>query len=126
MKRIISTAEAPEAIGAYSQATTAGELLFTAGQIPLTPDGEMLAEESVAVQTRQCLENVKGILESEGLSTQHVLKTTIYLDDIGDFEEMNEAYGEYFADNPPARSAFEVGALPKGAAVEIEAIATTE
>lgn len=126
MKRIISTAEAPEAIGAYSQATTAGELLFTAGQIPLTPDGEMLAEESVAVQTRQCLENVKGILESEGLSTQHVLKTTIYLDDIGDFEEMNEAYGEYFADNPPARSAFEIGALPKGAAVEIEAIATTE
>lgn len=126
MKRIISTSEAPEAIGAYSQATTAGDLLFTAGQIPLTPEGELLADESIAVQTRQCLENVKSILESEGLSTQHVLKTTIYLDDIDEFEGMNEAYAEYFADNPPARSAFEVGSLPKGAAVEIEAIATTE
>lgn len=126
MKRIISTSEAPEAIGAYSQATTAGDLLFSAGQIALTPEGEMLADEPVAVQTRQCLENIKAVLESEGLSTQHVLKTTIYLDDIAYFEEMNEAYGEYFADNPPARSAFEVGALPKGAAIEIEAIATTE
>ncbi|MDL5362740.1 RidA family protein [Halalkalicoccus sp. NIPERK01] len=126
MKRIISTSEAPEAIGAYSQATTAGDLLFTAGQIALTPEGEFLGEESVAVQTRQCLENIKAVLESEGLSTQHVLKTTVYLDDIDDFDEMNGAYGEYFADNPPARSAFEVGALPKGAAVEIEAIATTE
>ncbi len=126
MKRIISTSEAPEAIGAYSQATTAGDLLFTAGQIPLTPEGELLADESIAVQTRQCLENVKSIHESEGLSTQHVLKTTIYLDDINEFEGMNEAYAEYFADNPPARSASEVGSLPKGAAVEIEAIATTE
>ncbi|WP_122088958.1 Rid family detoxifying hydrolase [Halalkalicoccus subterraneus] len=126
MKRIITTSDAPEAIGAYSQATTAGDLLFSAGQIALTPDGEMLANESVAVQTRQCLDNVTGILESEGLSTEHVVKTTIYLDDIADFDEMNEAYGEYFADDPPARSAFEVGALPKGAAVEIEAIATTE
>jgi 2-iminobutanoate/2-iminopropanoate deaminase len=126
MKRVISTSEAPEAIGAYSQATSSGNLLFTAGQIPLTPDGELLDAESVAVQTRQCLENLKGILENEGLSTQHVLKTTIYLDDIEDFEEMNDAYGEYFADNPPARSAFEVGSLPKGVALEIEAVATTE
>lgn len=126
MKRIISTSDAPEAIGAYSQATTANGLLFTAGQIPLTPDGELLADEPVAVQTRQCLENVEAILDSEGLSNQHVLKTTIFLDDIDDFEEMNEAYGEYFVDNPPARSALEVGSLPKGVALEIEAVATTE
>ncbi|MCL7417792.1 MAG: Rid family detoxifying hydrolase [Halalkalicoccus sp.] len=126
MKRIISTSEAPEAIGAYSQATTAGDLLFSAGQIALTPDGELLDDRSVAEQTEQCLENVEAILASEGLSLDDVLKVSVFLDDIDDFEEMNEAYGEYFADNPPARSAFEVGALPKGAAVEIEAIATTE
>jgi 2-iminobutanoate/2-iminopropanoate deaminase len=126
MKRIISIDDAPEAIGAYSQATTANGLLFTAGQIALTPDGEFLGDEPVAVQTRQCLENVKAILESEGLSTQHVVKTTVFLDDIDEFDGMNEAYAEYFEDNPPARSALEVGSLPKGAAVEIEAIATTE
>jgi 2-iminobutanoate/2-iminopropanoate deaminase len=126
MKRIISTDDAPEAIGAYSQATTANDLLFTAGQIALTPEGESLVDEPVAVQTRQCLENVKAILENEGLSTQHVVKTTVFLDDIDDFDAMNEAYAEYFEDNPPARSALEVGSLPKGAAVEIEAIATTE
>lgn len=126
MKRTVSTSEAPEAIGAYSQATATNDLLFTAGQIALTPEGEFLGDEPVAVQTRQCLENVKAILESEGLSLQHVVKTTIYLDDIDDFDEMNEAYAEYFADNPPARSALEVGSLPKGAAVEIETVATTE
>ncbi|MFC7008891.1 RidA family protein [Halalkalicoccus salilacus] len=126
MKRIIRTGDAPEAIGAYSQATTANDMLFTAGQIALTPDGELLADEPVAVQTRQCLENVKAILESEGLSMQHVMKATVFLDDIDDFDPMNEAYGEYFEDNPPARSAIEVGSLPKGAAVEIEVVATTE
>lgn len=126
MKRVIDTSDAPEAIGAYSQATTTDDLLFTAGQIPLTPEGETLADEPVAVQTRQSLENVKAILESEGLSMQHVLKTTVYLADLDNFEEMNEAYGEYFTDNPPARTALEAGALPRGVALEIEAIATTE
>jgi reactive intermediate/imine deaminase len=123
MKRIIETAEAPAAVGAYSQATTDGNLVFTAGQIPLTPDGELLDEEPIEVQTRQSLENVKAILEEEGLTIQDVLKTTVLLDDITDFEQMNDAYKEYFQDNPPARSAFEVGNLPKGVSVEIEAIA---
>jgi len=123
MKRIIETPDAPEAVGAYSQATTDGNVVFTAGQIPLTAEGESLADEDIATQTRQCLENVKAILEDEGLTMQDVLKTTVLLDDIDDFEAMNDAYSEYFADNPPARSAFGVAALPKRAAVEIEAVA---
>lgn len=123
MKRTISTDDAPQAVGAYSQATTTGDLLFTAGQLPLTTDGELLDDESVAVQTEQCLENVEAILEAEGLSLDDVLKTTIFLDDIEDFEEMNETYGEYFEESKPARSAVEVGAVPKDAALEIEAVA---
>lgn len=123
MKRIISTPDAPAAVGAYSQGTTDGNLVFTAGQLPLTSDGELLDEEPVGVQTRQSLENIRMILEAEGLSMQDVLKVTIYLDDVDTFEEMNEAYAEYFQDNPPARSAIEVGAVPKGAAIEVEAIA---
>lgn len=126
MKRIISTDDAPAAVGAYSQATTNGNVLVTAGQLPLTTDGELLDDESVAEQTRQCLENVEAILESEGLSLENVLKTTVYLDDIDDFDEFNDAYSEFFRNDPPARSAIGVGAVPKGAAVEIEAIATTE
>lgn len=123
MKRVIDTAEAPAAVGAYSQATTEGSLVFTAGQIPLTPGGDLLDDEDVAVQTRQSLENIKAILEEEGLNMQDVLKVTVFLDDIEDFETMNDAYSEYFQDNPPARSAVQVGALPKGVDVEIEAIA---
>ncbi len=123
MKRVIETNDAPAAVGAYSQATTDGNLVFTAGQIPLTPDDELLDDEPIEVQTRQSLENVKGILEQEGLTMQDVLKTTVLMDDIAEFEQMNEAYREYFQDNPPARSAFEVANLPKGAGVEIEAIA---
>ena len=126
MKRTISTDAAPDAVGAYSQATTNGELLFTAGQIALTPDGELLADADVATQTEQALENVMAILDSEGLDATSVLKMTVFLDDIGDFEAMNEVYATYFDDEPPARSAIEVGALPKGAAVEIEAIAALE
>ncbi|WP_231186295.1 Rid family detoxifying hydrolase [Haladaptatus sp. DYF46] len=126
MKRTISTQDAPEAVGAYSQATTNGDILFTAGQIPMTPDGDLLDDEEIAVQTRQSLENVKGILEEEGLTMQDVLKVTVFMDDIEDFDEMNESYQEYFQDNPPARSAVEVANLPKGVGVEIEAIASTE
>jgi 2-iminobutanoate/2-iminopropanoate deaminase len=121
MKRTIETPDAPAAVGAYSQATTDGDVLFTAGQIPLTPDGELLDDEPIATQTRQSLENVKAILEAEGLTMQDVLKVSVYLDDIDDFDAMNDAYKEYFQDNPPARSAIEVGSLPKGAGVEIEA-----
>ncbi len=123
MKRIISTPDAPEAVGPYSQGTTNGDLVFTAGQIALTPDGELLDDEPIDVQTRQCIENIKNIIESEGLTLQDVLKTTVFLGEITDYETMNEAYTEYFQDNPPARSAFEVADLPAGAKIEIEAIA---
>ena len=126
MKRTISTDDAPAAVGAYSQATTGGSVLITAGQLPLTTDGELLDDEPVAEQTRQCLENVAAILEAEGLSLDDVLKTTVFLDNIDDFEAFNEAYSEFFESDPPARSAVEAGAVPKGAAVEIEAIATSE
>ncbi|MDS0295751.1 Rid family detoxifying hydrolase [Halogeometricum luteum] len=126
MKRTISTDDAPAAVGAYSQATMNGDVLITAGQLPLTTDGELLDDESVGRQTEQCLDNVAAILESEGLSLDDVLKTTVYLDDIDDFDAFNESYGEYFDEDPPARSAVGAGAVPKGAAVEIEAIATTE
>jgi reactive intermediate/imine deaminase len=126
VKRTISTDNAAAAVGAYSQATTNGDVLITAGQLPLTADGELLDDESVGRQTEQCLDNVAAILESEGLSLDDVLKTTVYLDDIDDFDAFNESYGEYFDEDPPARSAVEAGAVPKGAAVEIEAIATTE
>ncbi|GAB7089838.1 Rid family detoxifying hydrolase [Halorubrum luteum] len=100
------------------------DLLFTAGQLPLTVDGELLDDESVAVQTRQCLENVEAILASEGLGLEDVLKVSVFLDDIEEFDEMNEAYAEFFDASPPARSAIEVGNVPKGAAIEVEAIAT--
>jgi reactive intermediate/imine deaminase len=126
MKRVISTNDAPEAVGAYSQATTNGEFLFTAGQLPLTTDGELLDDASVDEQTRQCLENVSAILQSEGGSIDDILKTTVYLDNIDDFDEFNQAYSEFFDEEPPARSAVEVGRVPKGAAVEIEALAVIE
>jgi reactive intermediate/imine deaminase len=123
MKETVSTDAAPAAVGAYSQATTNGDVLFTAGQLPLTTDGDLLDDESVATQTEQCLENVEAILESEGLGLGDILKTTIYLADIEDFDEMNETYGSFFDEEPPARSAVEVGNVPKGAALEIEVIA---
>jgi reactive intermediate/imine deaminase len=126
MKRVVSTDDAPAAVGAYSQAVTTGDLVFTAGQLPLTTDGDLLDDESVADQTRQSLRNVEAILEAEGGSLDDVIKTTVYLDDIDDFDEFNEAYGSFFESDPPARSAVGVGDVPKGAAVEIEAIAAIE
>jgi reactive intermediate/imine deaminase len=126
MKRTISTDAAPAAVGAYSQATTNGDLLFTAGQIPLTPEGEMLVDASIAEQTEQALDNVVAILDSEGATPADVLKVTVFMDDIDDFEEMNETYATYFASEPPARSAVEVANLPKGAGVEIEAVAVLD
>jgi len=125
MKRIVETDAAPAAVGAYSQGTTDGSLVFTAGQIPLTPAGEMV-EGSIGAQTRQALENVTAVLDAEGATLKDVLKVTVYLADIADFEAMNGVYEDYFDNEPPARSAFEVGALPKGAGVEIEAIASVE
>ena len=125
MKRIVSTDAAPAAVGAYSQATTNGDLLFTAGQIPLTPEGELLDEEPIDVQTEQALDNLVAVLEEDGLGPEDVLKVTVFLDDIDDFDAMNETYQGFFDDEPPARSAVGVDELPKGVGVEIEAIATT-
>ena len=124
MKRTISTDDAPEAVGAYSQATTDGSTLYTAGQIPLTPDGDLYADADIATQTELALDNVTAILTAEDLAAEHILKTTVFLADIDDFDAMNETYETYFAAAPPARSAVEAGALPKGVGVEIEAVAT--
>ena len=126
MKRVISTDEAPAAVGAYSQATTDGNVVFTAGQLPMTADGDLLDDESVATQTEQSLSNIEAILAEEGLDMSDVLKVTVFLDDIEDFDEMNDTYSDFFDEEPPARSAVEVGKVPKGAAVEIEAIAANE
>ena len=125
MPRTISTDGAPAAVGAYSQATRSGDLVFNAGQIPLTPEGGDLTGEPPAIQARQCLENLASVLEAADSGLEHVLKTTIYLADVRDYDEVNEAYSEFFDTEPPARSAVGVAALPKGAAVEIEAIAET-
>ncbi|MDT3437149.1 Rid family detoxifying hydrolase [Haloarcula sp. 1CSR25-25] len=126
MVRPIATDDAPAAVGAYSQATTNEELVFTAGQIPANPDGEVLADTPIADQTERALDNVQAVLAAEGLEMSDVLKTTVLLDDIENFEAMNEVYATYFDENPPARSAFEAAALPKGVGVEIEAIAANE
>ncbi|WP_306053531.1 Rid family detoxifying hydrolase [Natronococcus wangiae] len=126
MKRIISTDEAPAAVGAYSQATTDDSLVFTAGQIPLTADGELLDDEPIERQTEQALDNLVAVLEEGGAGVEDILKVTIFLDDIDDFDAMNETYAGYFDDEPPARSAVEVAALPKGVGVEIEAVASLE
>jgi reactive intermediate/imine deaminase len=126
MKDIISTNAAPEAVGAYSQGTSDGSLVFTAGQIPLTPDGELLDDAPIERQTEQALDNLMAVLSQGGAGMEDVLKVTVYLDDIDDFDAMNETYAGYFEQEPPARSAVEVGALPKGVGVEIEAVASVE
>lgn len=125
MPRTIHTDDAPAAVGPYSQATTDEHVVCTAGQIALTPDGDDLTDRSLEEQTVQCLSNLEAVLAAEGLDFTDVLKTTIYLDDIDDYAAVNEIYAEYFTESPPARSAVAVDALPKGAAVEIEVIAST-
>ena len=125
MKNIISTEKAPAAIGPYSQGISAqlGNITITSGQLPIDPATGAFAEGGIAGQTRQSLENVKAVLEAGGFSMEDVIKTTVFLKDMNDFGAMNEVYATYFASNPPARSAVEVARLPKGALVEIEAIA---
>jgi 2-iminobutanoate/2-iminopropanoate deaminase len=125
MKKIISTSDAPAAIGPYSQAIRSDNFIFCSGQIPLDPkSGEMVADD-IGAQTRRVLDNISGILKSEGLSLGDVLKTTIFLTDLGNFQIVNEIYGSYFNNQPPARSTVQVSALPKGAKIEIEVIAHT-
>ena len=126
MKRTISTDEAPAAVGAYSQATSNGDVVFTAGQIPLTPEGELLGDAPIEEQTEQALDNLQAVLAEAGADVTDVLKVTVFLADIDDFEAMNETYASYFGAEPPARSAVQAGALPKGVGVEIEAVASVE
>ncbi|OLZ39944.1 reactive intermediate/imine deaminase [Natrinema saccharevitans] len=126
MKRIIETDDAPAAVGAYSQAAGNDSLLFTAGQIPMTADGELLDDEPIATQTEQVLYNLDAVLDEADASSADILKVTVFLEDIDDFDAMNEAYADYFDDEPPARSAVEVAALPKGVGIEIEAVADLE
>jgi len=126
MRRVLHTDDAPEAVGAYSQGIETDGLIFTAGQIPLTPEGDLLSDAAIDVQTQQALENLSAVLESAGASLDDIVKVTVFLTDIDDFEKMNNVYETFFDDEPPARSAVGVAELPKGANVEIEAIATTE
>lgn len=123
MKKVISTAEAPQAIGPYSQAIEAGGFVFVSGQIPLIPATGELVEGSVEVQTARVLENLKAILDAAGSSLESVVKTTVYITNMDDFAKVNGIYGQYFQENPPARVCVEVSKLPKGALVEIDVIA---
>ena len=125
MKReIISTIKAPQAIGPYSQAVKAkGMFLFTAGQIPLDPTTGEMVGKTAAEQAEQALKNLQAVLEAGGSDLAHAVKVTVFLQDMNDFASVNEVYARFFPENPPARSAFQVGALPKGALIEIECIA---
>ncbi|MCI6857885.1 MAG: RidA family protein [Eubacterium sp.] len=124
MKKILSTDQAPQAIGPYSQGVDTGNLLFLSGQIPICPEKGDIVATDIEGQTKQSLENVKAVLASAGCTMDNVVKTTVFLKDIADFGKMNEVYATYFSEgNYPSRSAVQVGALPKGALVEIEVVA---
>ena len=123
MKKVISTQQAPAAIGPYSQAIQVGNLVYTSGQIPIDPSTGSLVEGGVKEQARQSLLNVKAILEEAGLTMSNVVKTTVFMADMNDFAEMNAVYAEFFSEPYPARSAVAVKTLPKGALVEIEVVA---
>ena len=125
MKKVIQTDKAPKAIGPYSQAIQAENLLFLSGQIPLDPKTGEMAGGDIRQQTQQVLENIKGLLESQGLGMRDVIKVTIFLKDMGSFNQVNDVYATYFSSFPPARSTVEVARLPKNAEIEMEAIALT-
>ena len=122
-KCAVHTEKAPAAIGPYSQAVKAGNTIYVSGQLPIDPATGSFAGEDIAAQTRQSLTNIRNILAQAGADMSHVVKTTVLLQNIGDFATMNEVYAEFFEAPYPARAAFEVAAIPKGALVEIEAVA---
>ncbi len=123
MKNVIATTAAPAAIGPYSQAIDCGSFVFTSGQVPFDPATGVLVEGDITVQTHQVFKNIKAVLSAAGLTMDNVVKTTVFLQNMGDFAAMNAVYAEYFTEGQyPARSAVEVAALPKGALVEIETI----
>ncbi len=125
MKKIVTTDEKTAQVGNFNLGTSNGDLVFTAGQVPETDEGEVLRDAPIEVQTDQCLSNIEAVLESEGLGLEHILKTTVYLVDIQNWERFNDAYGKHF-DELPARTTIGVTGLWGGVDVEIEAIATTE
>ena len=118
--QVIATEDAPKAIGPYSQAIVAGDLIFTSGQIPLDPKTQEMVKGDVRAQAERVMENLRAVLEAAGASFGQVVKTTIFLADLADFAVVNEVYGKRFTGAPPARSTVQVAALPKGARVEIE------
>jgi len=122
-KEIIYSEQAPKALGPYSVANRTGNLVFCAGQLGLDPKTNELAPGGIEAETRQSLANLKAVLESAGSGMEHVVKTTVFLRDMNEFAKMNAVYGEFFSENPPARSTVQVAALPKAGAVEIEVIA---
>jgi len=123
MKKIILTPKAPAAIGPYSQAVVYGNTVYCSGQLPLNPETMEIVGETAAEQTKQVLENLKAVLEAAGSTLEKVLKCTIFVKDLNDFASINEVYGSYFPENPPARATVEVSRLPKDALVEIECVA---
>ncbi|MCD4715216.1 MAG: RidA family protein [Desulfobacterales bacterium] len=126
MKKVIHSEKAPKAVGPYSQAILTGNLVFTSGQIAIDPGSGKLIEGGIQEQARQVMANLSAVLKAAGTDLTRAVKATVFLDDISNFTKFNEVYGEYFSSNPPARSAFQVAALPLGAMVEIEMIATVE
>jgi 2-iminobutanoate/2-iminopropanoate deaminase len=122
-KAIVSTEKAPAAVGPYSQAIRAGDFVYTAGQLGIIPGTKEFAGAEIEDQTRQALQNLQAVLEASGSCLQHVVKTTVFMADMGEFARMNSIYAEFFGEAPPARSAVEVAALPLGGRVEIEAVA---
>jgi 2-iminobutanoate/2-iminopropanoate deaminase len=122
-KQIITTDKAPAAVGPYSQGVLVGDFIFTAGQLGLVPGTKDFAGPDIEAQTRQALENLEAVVEAGGSCLEHVVKTTVFLADMGEFSRMNAVYAEFFPKDPPARSAVQAAALPLGGRVEIEAVA---
>ena len=124
IKRIIQTAQAHAAIGPYSQAIRIGDFLYTSGQIALDPESGIFLSGEIEEETEQTLKNISAILQAGGVNFENVIKTTVYLSDLNDFTRMNQVYEKYFSKNKPARACVQVAALPKGAKIEIDAIAS--
>jgi 2-iminobutanoate/2-iminopropanoate deaminase len=122
-KTVIATRSAPEAIGPYSQAISTGSLIFCSGQVPFDPSTMDLVSGSIAEETARCMRNLEAVLVEAGSGVDRIVKTTIYVTDMNDFAEVNDAYGSFFTSDPPARATVGVAALPKGARVEIECVA---
>jgi 2-iminobutanoate/2-iminopropanoate deaminase len=126
-KKVVSTTLSPQAIGPYSQAIVAGNLLFVSGQVPIDPaTGNLIDDKSIEAQTRQALKNLQGILSAAGASLDNVVKSTVFLKDMNSFAKMNGVYAEFFTSNPPARSTVQVARLPKDVDVEIDVIAVLD